>query len=354
MERQRYSRGQLKHLLLLLTLIIVIASFSSCLPEMTPALPSMPAPTLPPTPTLLPMPTLTPTFSESLLVEPQDGAGRLTQALNSARKRIQVTVYLLTYRDVITALETAAARGVTVQVILEDHPYGGGSNKKVSEALKAHGVAVKAGNPAFRYTHQKTVTIDDRITFIMTANLTYSAFHKNREFILISEDPVKISEIDKVFAADWERRPPNLEHPKLVWSPINSRMAILELIDNAKRGIEMYQEEMYDSEMVGTLVTAAEKEGVDIKVIGPYRKGGSGRWAQLSRHGVHVHRLKTPFVHAKVIIVDGQRALIGSVNLSNTSLDYNRELAVETSNPAIIQRLQSTFASDWRRPTHTR
>jgi len=307
------------------------------------------------TPTQTPLPTVTPTATpalEKLFVEPNDGVDALLQAIESARKRIQITVYLLTYHDIINALESAARRGVKVQVILEGYPYGGGNNLGVIKALQSHGVEAKTGNPAFHYTHQKTVTIDNRLAFLMTSNLTYSAFHNNREFMVLIRDPAKIAEINEVFAADWERRPPKLDHPKLVWSPVNSRSVILGLINSAHKRIEMYQEEMYDREVVDALITAAEKRHLDIRVIGPYREDDNGEWMTLSRHGVHVHRIEQPFVHAKVILVDGKVALIGSMNISETSLDFNRELGLVTRDPAIMNRLQRVFAEDWQRPAH--
>ncbi len=343
--KRHYFYGRVLMWLLALTIL------GGCLPNATPT----PANTFTPIPAQTPRPTVAPTPApalENLFVEPDDGVDPLLQAIDHAQKRIQVTVYLLTYHDIIDALESAARRGVTVQLILEGHPYGGGDNLDVIKTLQSHGIEAKTGNPAFHYTHQKTVTVDNSIAFLMTSNLTYSAFHKNREFIVETRDPAKIAEINEVFAADWARRPPKLDHPRLVWSPINSRSTVLGLINSAHHDIKMYQEEMYDQEVIGALVTAAEKRHLSVQVIGPYRKDDQGQWATLSRNRVQVHQIEYPFIHAKTILVDGKIALLGSMNISETSLDFNRELGLITRDPAIIGRLQQAFATDWQRSWH--
>jgi phosphatidylserine/phosphatidylglycerophosphate/cardiolipin synthase-like enzyme len=63
-----------------------------------------------------------------------------------------------------------------------------------------------------------------------------------------------------------------------------------------------------------------------------------------------VHRLPARYLyaHAKAIVADGQRAFVGSENLSAASLDRNRELGVIVADRRAIATLQATFAADWR------
>jgi cardiolipin synthase len=71
--------------------------------------------------------------------------------------------------------------------------------------------------------------------------------------------------------------------------------------------------------------------------------------ATLAGCGAHVHLLHGQhplYIHAKVLLVDGRVALVGSQNLSSTSLLYNRELAIRITTPAILRSLASTFAGD--------
>ena len=80
-------------------------------------------------------------------------------------------------RSSCEALEDAQARGVDVRVILEEHPFGGGGGQEAIFArLEDAGIAVRWGNPVFRFTHIKTMIIDDAVAIIMNQNITASAF----------------------------------------------------------------------------------------------------------------------------------------------------------------------------------
>ena len=56
------------------------------------------------------------------------------------------------------------------------------------------------------------------------------------------------------------------------------------------------------------------------------------------------------YIHAKVVIADAgtphQRAFVGSENFSNASLNSNRELGIETTDPGIVSGLTATLNSD--------
>lgn len=60
------------------------------------------------------------------------------------------------------------------------------------------------------------------------------------------------------------------------------------------------------------------------------------------------------YIHAEMILADmGQaaaRAYIGSQNSSCVSLGDNRECGILVSEPAILQRIESTYNSDWKQP----
>ena len=119
----------------------------------------------------------TPTVS--VFVEPSAGDGPVLSMLKSARTSIRLEVYELTDSDILTALASAKRRGVSVRVLLEQHPFGGGTYAKraYAELLQDH-IAVKwAHESAFTYTHEKAVDVDNRVAGIFTFNLSYSAFY---------------------------------------------------------------------------------------------------------------------------------------------------------------------------------
>jgi len=67
----------------------------------------------------------------------------------------------------------------------------------------------------------------------------------------------------------------------------------------------------------------------------------------LSDLGVPVHKLRHLKLHAKLMLADDARAIIGSINLAPGSFDSRRELAIEVDDEHIIKRLHKTVHQDW-------
>ena len=56
-----------------------------------------------------------------------------------------------------------------------------------------------------------------------------------------------------------------------------------------------------------------------------------------------------PYVHAKVILVDNEFLLIGSMNMSDTSMNKNREIGILLLNRYQIEKMMNMFMKDWSR-----
>ena len=63
--------------------------------------------------------------------------------------------------------------------------------------------------------------------------------------------------------------------------------------------------------------------------------------------GIKIHKLKHLKLHAKMLLADGCRAIVGSINLTPGSFDSRRELAIEVGDEDIVERLQAVAHSDW-------
>jgi cardiolipin synthase len=76
---------------------------------------------------------------------------------------------------------------------------------------------------------------------------------------------------------------------------------------------------------------------------------GSDPSLDLSRIGRAVQVKEDPglYMHAKMMLVDGQRAFVGSENISTASLERNRELGILVSDQKVLSTLQQTFQLDW-------
>jgi cardiolipin synthase A/B len=289
--------------------------------------------------------------SLELLAMPDAGSAPILQAIDGARDSIRLKIYLITENAVVDALARAVQRGVDVRVIIEEAPYGGGeTNALAKQAMEAAGVQVLARPPAFVYSHEKSLVVDGRRAYIMTHNLTRSSFNRNREYMAIVEDKALVAEVARVFDADWERVEPDLSRSLLVWSPVNSRPHIEALVQRAQVSLDVQHTSLLDERLIGLLADAAQR-GVRVRVTTPAILDPS-EWefdpiTQMHEAGVAIRFLDTPYVHAKAIIVDGQTAMVGSQNLTNNSLQNNRELGIIFDDPAAVNRLARVFLQDW-------
>ncbi len=288
-----------------------------------------------------------------LIVYPDESENTLLDAIKGARTRVYLTTYLLTDLRVIDMLVQARANGAEARVLLEDAPFGGGVAAKSSfERLEKAGIPVKPGNPAFRFTHQKSIVID-QTAYVLTANMTRAAFQANREFGLIVTEPADVAEIVAAFNADWERKPFVPASPRLIWSPVNSRARINAVIVSAMASLDVYAEVVQDNDQVRLLVEAARR-GARVRLIVPPPDGGiaatpTDDMARLRAGGVLVRQLRSPTQHSKVMQSDGKIAFVGSQNVTATSLDLNRELGMLVSDAGVLTRLRAVFEIDWAR-----
>ena len=290
-----------------------------------------------------------------LIVQPDDGVRMITRPIHHATRSIWLTMYLLTNRTIIHALEYAHAHGVQVRVILEPHPYGMRSNpnRYAYNNLRAADIPVHWASPRFRLTHEKSMLVDGTTAYIMTTNFTRSAFKSNREFDVVDRDPRNVATLRALFSADWNDRPYAPRDPNLPVSPTDARPLLTALIRSARHTLDVYAEELQDTGMERALAAAA-RHGVRVRVILPAPRGpdhDAPGVALIRAAGAQVHRLRQSYlyVHAKAIISDGRRAFVGSENLSTASLDHNREVGVIVADPDAIQTLESTFDRDWAR-----
>ena len=296
-------------------------------------------------------PSLAANAEASIFVEPEDGVQPVLNELNGAAKSIDLTMYELTDRPVLSALEAAQRRGVQVRALLEPHPFGAATiNEGSFDRLQRAGVAVRWTGPRFKLTHEKAAVIDGREALILTLNLTASAFSRNREYGAIVHDPPDVAETAALFNADWERLPYAPARPNLVVSPDNARSRLLALIGQAARQLDLENEEVQDAGLEQALTDAAHR-GVSVRlVLSPPDSGpdANARGVQrLRAGGVQVHSMRKPYVHAKIVVADGQTAFLGSENISAQSLDANRELGLFLNQPGALARIESTFQQDW-------
>ncbi|HLU49874.1 MAG TPA: cardiolipin synthase [Planctomycetota bacterium] len=112
------------------------------------------------------------------------------QAVNVARRRVVLTTpYFVPSEDVLSALRSAALRGVRVDVVVpkrSDHFFAQAAGRSHYGYLLEEGVAIH--EYAGGLLHAKTLTIDDSIGAIGSANLDVRSFFLNFELITLFYD----------------------------------------------------------------------------------------------------------------------------------------------------------------------
>src|SRR6266436_1053552 len=295
-----------------------------------------------------------------VFVEPDDGEQVITDAIRNAHKSIWLEMYILSDRNVIRALEEAANQGLDVRVMLEPHPVGGGpSSSKTMDQLAAAGIKTLPTDPSFTLTHEKGMLIDGNTAYIMTSNFSRSALggssgssgSTNREYGIIDTNPQDVQAVSAIFNADWNRTTAQFNDSNLVVSPVNSRSEFTSLINSAHHTLLIEAEEMQDSNIEQAIASVAQR-GVHVQVILPAPRSSSGDSnsqgiTTIKQGGVQVREDSHLYMHAKIIVVDGQEAFVGSENISSQSLDQNRELGIIVSDQGVLNTLQQTFQGDW-------
>jgi cardiolipin synthase A/B len=290
---------------------------------------------------------------DSLVVEPSGGFSAVYQLINHARHSINVTMFEFADTTAEHDLGAAAKRGVNVRVILDQREHS--TNSDAYSYFKSHGIKVVWSSTKFEYTHQKTLTFDDSVSMVQSANLTQRYYSTSRDFLVEDTNAADIAAIVKAFNADFAHHPvtPGDGHD-LVWSPTDSERQILSVINGAKKTLRVYSEEMGFSTVIDALEAAA-KRGVNVQVCGENSDSEYTRtFEEMARKGVHISYFSSStgfYIHGKVVLADygtsRERVFIGSENFSNTSLNRNRELGLITTAHSMMSPIVKVFGPDF-------
>jgi phosphatidylserine/phosphatidylglycerophosphate/cardiolipin synthase-like enzyme len=293
------------------------------------------------------------TSALTLLIEPAAGIGQIHQLITTARSSVDLTMYELNDSTAEGDLAADAARGVNVRVLL-DQNLEKSRNTTAYDFLAAHGVHVQWAPNGTTY-HQKTLTVDDATSVIMTLNLVTSYYSDTRDFAVIDTNRADVAAIVATFDADFSAgtiSPPT--GADLVWSPTNAEGSILSIINGATHTLAVEDEEMNDPAVTDALAAAARR-GVQVTITMTADSEWDQALTQLTQAGAHVrlypYSNSALYIHAKAIVADaglaGQQALVGSQNFSVASLDYNRELGILTRDAAVVGPVSTTLAADY-------
>lgn len=293
----------------------------------------------------------------TIQVQPVDSGKAILDAIKSAESSVHMTMYLLTDTKVIDALGDRKDAGKEVKVVLnKTFPPNGGDNTSAFTKLSARGVDVVWASAQYSFTHAKTIVIDAKKAIVMTMNLTPSSPKTNREYIATDSDADDVATLEALFAADHRGETGVTVASKLVISPAaanskgSPRDQLAALIGSAKKSLDVEVQSLSDRTLVDGIL-AQHAAGLDVHVV--IDGDVSNTNAQLTvidklkRKGVPLRSLKSPDLHAKAIVVDGERLFVGSQNFTQPALDTNREVGILTDAAAEVAKVKTQIAGDF-------
>jgi phosphatidylserine/phosphatidylglycerophosphate/cardiolipin synthase-like enzyme len=295
-------------------------------------------------------------MSHTLIVLPDDTAKPILDAINAAKRSLNIRMFLFTDETLLAAVVAAKQRGVNVRVMLNPaRRHGESENEEARKTLTDAGIEVRDSNPAFDLTHQKSMVIDDEVGFVESLNWEPKDLTETRDYAVVTEHGLEVKEMVACFDADWEQKDFK-PHPdsKLIWCPDNGRQRLAEFIDRAEHTLWVQNERYQDTVIIERLVRAVER-GVKVHILAKRPHSlkedklieGVGGLRILQDVGAKVHTTHHLKLHAKMMLADSARAIVGSINLAPGSFDSRRELAIETDNHHVVKRLEEIAQADW-------
>lgn len=308
-----------------------------------------------------------------VMILKRGGLDAILNAIKCAGKNINIQSFIFTDTrrgSIVQELKNAAKRGVHIKVMIEKDPFYWEKNevnpslnviKELTKSIcrgtkECKEIEFKWSNPLFTdsnfVSHEKSISIDKEKAFILTGNLSQSAFTSNLDIgAILFKNPALVGEIDKLYDSDWARLPYEAQQKNnLIISPNNSRENILDLIKNAKKSIHILQQSITDNEILKTLVEK-QNEGLNVEVIlanPTIVQTNIPSAAYLKNSGIKVSYLEKPYLHAKAVTVDTEDnspdnniSFVGSQNFSSAAIGIkkqdktvgNRELGIIFNDP---------------------
>jgi len=292
----------------------------------------------------------------SVIVLPDDTSQPIVDAINNASKSLRIKMFTFSDPTLLQAIIAAHRRGVRVRIMLNPARRSGEKeNTETRKQLIKAGIDVIDSNPAFDVTHEKSMVVDDETAYVKSLNWQTKNLTETRDYAVVTSHKHEVDEIIECFEADWARVDfsPG-DHSHLIWCVGNGRQRLGQLIDDAKHSLWLQNERYQDPVIIEHIVRAKER-GVKVHVMArpPHKlkaeklvEGVSGLRI-LQDVGIEIHKLKHVKLHAKVLLADGERAIIGSINLAPGSFDSRRELAIEVRDKHVVDRIHEVLKHDW-------
>ncbi|MDO5704712.1 MAG: cardiolipin synthase [Paracoccus sp. (in: a-proteobacteria)] len=329
-----------------------------------------------------------------LLAEDDSAIDDLVAAIDAARDHVHVLFYIWLPDDsgarVAAAVVRAAQRGVAARVIVDAVGSRGLVRSALWSDMQAAGaVCVTAfpwGMPLVSMlfqrldvrNHRKIVVIDNAVAFSGSRNCADMAFAIKPRFapwidILVELRGPAVRQMQAIFLADWisytgrdlgdmlemadSAAQPGAIVQAVATGPDRREGSIGDclttMIYAARDQVIITTPYYVPDAALDAAIRSAARRGVRVTMILPERNDSlvvgatsQGFYHDLIQAGVRLMLFQRGLLHAKILSVDGQMAMIGSANLDRRSFELNYEVNMLIVDPdfiAILDRQQAGY-----------
>ncbi len=327
----------------------------------------------------------------TVLTNGEETFDSIIEELKKAKHHIHVEYFIIKDDEIGGVIKNIlidqAKKGVAVRVIYD----GVGSwrlSKKYLKEMREAGVEIHGFLPVcvpllsreLNYrNHRKIIVIDGKVGFIGGINIGDEYLGKNPQLGFWRDTHLKIEgesvyHLQKIFLMDWlfvtkKEIPFTRDYfPKLGYygaqlvqimasGPDSDWESIMQayfvIISSAEEKIWIYTPYLVPGESVMTALKTAALSGVDVRIIIPSKPdhkmvfwASMGNLEELLRAGVKIYRYQRGFIHAKILLVDGIAASIGTANMDIRSFQINFEANAFIYDHHIVERMEKDFLMD--------
>jgi cardiolipin synthase len=305
---------------------------------------------------------------------------RVVRSIESATREVCIEMYQMRPDPIgwriSAALVEAASRGLRVRLLLDR--FGSAAVSGWMRPLRRHGVSVRWYRPfrpwanPFHRTHRKLIVIDGQVASLGGINFASEfseTLYRNRSWrdvALWCQGPAAWSlkrQFDSAWLANGGEHGAVLEVPRgtgalcALTGPkeTGARQAATYLALTNLTREELAIATPYflpDRSMTSALIQAARR-GVRVLIVIPrcndiwwFKHGARRRFRKLLDAGVMIWERCDRMVHAKVAVVDGKVAVLGSTNLNRLSFHGNSETLMLTAEPRIVNEVTGLIVNE--------
>ncbi len=286
--------------------------------------------------------------AETRLCPQEDCREFLAGAIGSAERSIDCAFYELSDGDVISALEEAAARNVSVRLVLDRNNEKRGFP---SAELPFSRIASSSG-----LMHHKFCVLDAERVLTGGTNPTPAGLSENRNDIVLIHDRA----IARLYAAEfeelWNGEFPGRRSAINGIGPVRAffcpedrcRQALVGEIRAARRDIRVLAFSFTD-DALGTELILAHHRGIGASVLFDVRQ--NKEYSQMGRiaiQGIPTRTFSGPgLLHYKVWIIDSETVVTGSFNPSANAISRNEENVLIVRDAGLARRYLDEFWLLW-------